>query len=66
MTGHNASIYLENSQTWKNFKKACYLQGKKPNTILRNFIEHYTNEILENEISIEKRIALAMIEAKKI
>jgi hypothetical protein len=66
MKGCNTSLYLQNENEWIQFKKACDSIGKKPNTILRNFIEQYTKEIFGSEISIEKRIAKSMIEAKEI
>ena len=66
MTSHNVSVYLDNIETWKKFKVACKEEGKRPNTVLRSFIESYCSEIFEIEIPLEKQIAQGMIEAKRI
>jgi formate-dependent nitrite reductase cytochrome c552 subunit len=66
MNGYNASLYLQNEKEWLDFKKACDVIGKKPNTILRNFIGEYTKEILGEKISLEKQLAKSMVEAKEI
>ena len=56
---------MDEQKTWKRFKDACEKQGNRPNTVIRNFIEEYSNQILD-EIPLEQRLAKAMVEAKKI
>lgn len=65
MSGYNISVYLDKSDTWGNFKEACRIEGKSPNTVLRSFINEYSNEVLGN-VPLETEIAKGMIEAKKI
>lgn len=66
MAGYNFSLYLKNEKEWDQFKTACKKAGKKPNTILRNFIASYCETMLRAVLPLEKQIAMAMIEAKKI
>ena len=63
--GYNISVYLDDASTWTNFKDACERTGKRPNTVLRSFIEKYCEEVL-GEIPLEERLAKAMVEAKQI
>ena len=66
MTGHNVSLYLDDPTTWDKFKNACHAQGTKPNTVIRSFIQNYSDEVLGLDNSLEKRIALSLIEAQQI
>lgn len=66
MPSHNVSVYLEDIETWQKFKQACAKVNKRPNSVLRAFIEKYCDEILEREIPIEQQIAHAMLETKAI
>ena len=65
MAGYNISVYLDEPATWQTFKKACEIGGKRPNSVLRAFIERYSEQVLD-ELPLEHRIAKAMIEAQKI
>ena len=66
MPGYNISLYLDNEKTWNIFKEACMREGKKPNSVIRSFIEQYSQEVLQIEPDLESQIARAMVEAKKI
>jgi hypothetical protein len=66
MAGYNISLYLDNEKSWEMFKEACKKEGKKPNSLLRSFIEKYYQEVLGIEPDLEHQIAKAMIESKKI
>ncbi|MFC1850391.1 hypothetical protein ACFL27_09395 [candidate division CSSED10-310 bacterium] len=66
MAGHNISVYLDDQSLWERFKKACRKEGKRPNTVLRSFIVHYSDNILKREPPLEYQIARSMIEARKI
>jgi hypothetical protein len=66
MAGYNISLYLDNERTWNIFKEACMREGKKPNSVIRSFIEQYSREVLEIEPDLEFQIARAMVETKKI
>lgn len=66
MTGHNVSLYLDDLGTWEKFRQACEMEKRRPNTVLRQFIENYCDEVLGREISLELKIAEGMVEAQKI
>ena len=66
MAGYNVSVYLEEPELWAMFKQACTLHGKRPDTVISNFIEVYSQETLQTEMPLEYRIAKGMTEAKNI
>lgn len=65
MAGRNVCIYVD-ANWWENFKQACQIEGKRPNAVIRNFVERYSQETLNLEECLEYRIAKAMVEAKRI
>lgn len=65
MAGYNVSVYLDEASTWTKFKDACEKSGKRPNTVLRAFIESYCEEVLAY-MPIERHLAQGMLEAREI
>lgn len=63
--GYSVSLYLDDEKTWTLFKDACESEKKRPNAVLRSFIEHYLEESYALE-PVEQRIARGMLQAKKI
>jgi hypothetical protein len=66
MAGYNVSLYLDNERTWKMFKEACTKEGRRPESVIRTFVDQYSREALGIESDLELQIARAMIETKKI